>query len=219
MSDFLIDNDPVKNVISQRTLRYLLLGGILVAVFIAGFRYTSLTFFENSSKKDPVSDDTPFLSFSERWNFTASLDNSTYYQADNLTLSVDLTCLVTHNVTYYIPGWFRWLKILNNNGSVVWHPTMHGSITYANFTFSEGAKIVAFTDIFQLGPSTEPPPEYGVDPISFDPEEWHPALDYWIPALPLGLYSFIIDFGPLGIAVDSDPRPLLSLPFEIIINP
>ncbi len=117
-----------------------------------------------------------------------------------MTLTVNLTCLIDHNVSNYNPGWFRWLSIRNSSDDVVWHPCIYRpEITYGTYEFEKHDSLGPHTSVFQLGPTEEIPAKYGVDPTTFDPNVWDPVLNYWIPALPKGSYYFFVDLAPTGI--------------------
>lgn len=154
-------------------------------------------------------------SFSDRWDFTATLDKSSYQNGDNMTLTVNLTCIIDHSVKNYNPGWFRWISIHNSSDDVVWHPFIQRlEIIYGTYEFEKDDSLGPQISVFQLGPTEEIPAKYGVDPTTFDPEIWDPFLNYWIPALPKGSYYFIVDLEPTGISI-GEKGSVISVEFEV----
>lgn len=181
-----------------------ILFGIVIVLLLIAFSRTAIlnliqepsttieTFFQQNSSTIP---------FSLRWTFTASLDRNEYSFGENLTLTVNLTSLIDHNETNYVPGWFRWLKIYNSTYEEVWHALRSPSHIYQFYYFPKGYQLGA-TYVFNLGTTSEIPEERKGDPY---------IVQRWIPLLPVGHYMFIVN-APDGL----DGAPTHTLDFKIV---
>ncbi|MFX1511448.1 MAG: hypothetical protein ACFFCQ_02575 [Promethearchaeota archaeon] len=147
--------------------------------------------------------DAGIISFHERWLFNATLDKSTYFLGENITLTVQLTCLIDHSVSpmgFSYPGVWEWI-IMNNTW--YWGITMISpSISYLTYEFHAGREMGS-SHRFHLGTTSERPAN-----SSFD-------IDHWIPILSPGDYYFII-YVRTGIRLSSDiDYSPLYVPFRI----
>ncbi|MFW9997223.1 MAG: hypothetical protein ACFFD4_34585 [Candidatus Odinarchaeota archaeon] len=140
------------------------------------------------------------LPFDERWYFNTTLDRGVYHPGDNITLTVQLTCLIDYKLSEYRPDWFRLLSIDDSSNTTVWQPTQPPGITCFDYEFHAGDELGA-TNTFQLGTTEELPPGSTVD--------WN----HWIPLLTAGDYHFTVRLGLLIPGVF--PDPVFRVPFAI----
>ncbi|MFW9994416.1 MAG: hypothetical protein ACFFD4_20400 [Candidatus Odinarchaeota archaeon] len=158
--------------------------GSIAGIVMAGAAGVMLM---NDTAEPPVLPEKPvLLPFNERWLFKAELDHTSYHPGDNITLTVQLTCLIDHNVSGYIPGLFSWMEIRDSNNNTVWHPLYPPGMIYEFYEFHAGDELGG-TKTLQLGTTEEHPPSDSLD-----------FMNYWIPLLPPGEYHFLFQLPGQG---------------------
>ncbi len=133
------------------------------------------------------------LDFCKRWAFYASLEQSSYSSGENIALTVNLMCLVTHNVTNYAPDLLQYLKLFNSSGNLIWHPALAPGRIYIQYEFHKGVNLGG---IYIIGLSTE---------------NLRLKID---SALPPGSYYFIVNL-PLGLLFSEEEDQAITLLFEV----
>ncbi len=209
-----------KRVTQFRKSPFFLIVGIVLILILGlvgqSLRMIIIELFESDSSESPIDNSSSSppssstlinstdLPFEERWYFDAALNKENYTLEDNLTITVNLTCIRTHIMyDYYISSsvnLFNLLRIKNSSNKTVWQPSFYRSsgLTYPNYTIQKGIK---------LG---------GTWTFSFDKTLLPPGYDdSWIPALPLGNYAFWVPT-PSNIITSAEQVPTKVIFFLMI---
>jgi hypothetical protein len=156
----------------------LLVLGILV-LFLFGFQLSM-----QDNQTEPEEEDNSVLNpstatFYDFWSIDIHLDRTNYSLGDNVTLSMNLTCLIDHNVTDYRLGTsWRATRLLNITGDIVWVPDYFPpEIIYGIYEFKEDHNI-CYDKVLYLGTTLE-------KPSSIDGA-------FWIPPISSGHYTLKI---------------------------
>ena len=171
----------------------------IIIIFIGLILYS--LFPDNSPEENgnPLGIDPASLPFNERWYFNAILDKTQYYHEENITLTINLTCLIDHNITGFVSYYSLMdVTIYLPNGTHWNEFSVSSSISYTYYTFKTGKQyLFRDTNVFYLsdGNQTENTPNFDTDHI--------------LPPFTPGNYSFLISAHRVG-------GHTLSIPFTIL---
>ncbi|MFX0087335.1 MAG: hypothetical protein ACFFAU_16925 [Candidatus Hodarchaeota archaeon] len=180
--------------------------GILMMSSLVLLLYTFQLSVQNNPTEAPFTEDNPALNpstatFNDFWSLDIQLNRANYSLGENMTLIMNLTCLMDHNVTDYLLGsWWGLTRLKNSSGHVVWEPDYFPpGIIYGIYEFKQGYCFCRNTVLY-LGTALE-------KPSSIDGA-------FWVPPLPNGQYIHKIVPPPAYCATFSGIS--VNLPFKII---